>query len=198
MWASIYYDDTSIQRFVSPTYPLKDEKYEPIDLVSLESIYISENGRAVYVRAEAAAALYLLAADFQKQFKTPLVAISGHRSYAYQQRLWDLGRCTPSLCAIPGRSEHQLGLAVDVFEASSVSDFYNNKTLRQYIRWLQENAHKYGYTQSYQYGMAVDGYQVEPWHWRYVDIPLATTLYEKKWTLTQYVQFQNMLEAVRR
>jgi LAS superfamily LD-carboxypeptidase LdcB len=60
-----------------------------------------------------------MAKAFELEFGEPLVVISGYRSAEYQQRLWNLGRCHDTLCAPPGYSEHQLGLAVDIFDAST-------------------------------------------------------------------------------
>lgn len=53
------------------------------------------------LREDARDALWSLASAFEKKFGEPLVVVSGYRSAAYQQRLWDLGRCTDSLCAPP-------------------------------------------------------------------------------------------------
>ena len=64
--------------------------------------------------------------------------------------MWDLGKCTDSLCAPPGYSEHQLGLAVDLFDATTATEYYKNARYRKYIAWLTLHAHEYGYTQSYQ------------------------------------------------
>ena len=137
-------------RFVSRTTPLTDINYAPNDLVSIAGSLINEAGRSSLLRKEARDTLWNLAEGFEKKFNTPLTVISGYRSAAYQQRLWDLGRCRDSLCAPPGYSEHQLGLAVDLFDATTEKEFYTNPTLRKYIKWLQENAYKYGWTQSYQ------------------------------------------------
>ena len=58
---------------------------------------------------------------------TPIVIISGYRSYSYQQNLFDSrvaaeGEEAASLStARPGHSEHQLGTAIDVLEPGSVS-----------------------------------------------------------------------------
>ena len=91
-----------------------------------------------------------MARDFQKEFGDPLIVISGYRSAAYQTRMWDLGKCTDTLCAPPGYSEHQLGLAVDLFDATTATEYYKNVRYRKYIAWLTLHAHEYGYTQSYQ------------------------------------------------
>lgn len=146
----VFYDDSSYLRFVSRTTPLSDKKYTPRDLVSISGAMINEAGRSSQLRKEARDALWNMAIYFQKEHGASLTVISGYRSAAYQQRIWDLGRCTNSLCAPPGYSEHQLGLAVDLFDVSTESEFRSNPTYRRYVKWLTNNAHLYGWTQSYQ------------------------------------------------
>jgi D-alanyl-D-alanine carboxypeptidase len=146
----LFYDDASLYRFVSRSTPLSSPSYAPENLVSVSGANIDEAGRRSLIRSDAKEALLELAKAYEKEFQTPLVVISAYRSAAYQKRLWDLGRCTDSLCAPPGYSEHQLGLAVDFFDASTLRDFESNKKYKSYIRWLQKNAHLYGWTQSYQ------------------------------------------------
>lgn len=82
--------------------------------------------------------------------------------------MWDLGKCSDTLCAPPGHSEHQLGLAVDLFDASTKAEYLSNPTYVSYVDWLEENAYKYGYHMSYQNGVEIDQYEAEPWHWRYL------------------------------
>lgn len=144
------YQDESLLRFVNRYRSLTNPDYAPTNLESISGSYINEAGRKSYLRSEAKVALDTLARAFYEEFSEPLTVVSGYRSAAYQKRLWDLGRCTDSLCAPPGYSEHQLGLAIDVFDASTEKDFDNNKRYRRYIAWLKENAHLYGWTQSYQ------------------------------------------------
>jgi D-alanyl-D-alanine carboxypeptidase len=56
----------------------------------------------------------------------------------------------------------------------------------KYYQWMAQNAHLYGFHNTYQKGIAIDGKMVEPWHWRYVGIALATHLYDSKQTLAEY------------
>lgn len=146
----VFYDDSSLLRFVSRMTPLSDRQYAPTDLVSISGAVINQAGRNSQLRLEARDALWNMAIGFESQFGVPLTVISGYRSATYQQRLWDLGRCSDSLCAPPGYSEHQLGLAVDLFDVSSDREFKTNPTYRKYVKWLQIHAHLYGWTQSYQ------------------------------------------------
>lgn len=82
--------------------------------------------------------------------------------------MWDLGKCNATLCAPPGYSEHQLGLAIDIFDATTEAEYYQDSKYRRYIAWLQAHAHEYGWHQSYQNGEYIDAYEIEPWHWRYL------------------------------
>ncbi len=103
------FDDTSIYRFVSKDRPLTTRDYVPMGLVSISGAHISTAGRKdILLREEARDALWTLANDFSYQFSLPLTVISGYRSAKYQQWMWDLGKCSDTLCAPPGYSEHQL------------------------------------------------------------------------------------------
>lgn len=85
-----------------------------------------------------------------------------------------------------GHSEHQTGLAVDISTTSQqcyLSACFINTADGQ---WLAENAHKFGFHLRYQEGKeAITGYNFEPWHYRYVGVPLATALYQSGLTLEQ-------------
>lgn len=190
----VFYDDASTLRFVSRSTPLSEITYAPSDLVSISGSLINQAGRNSLLRRDARDALWDLAGAFQSKFHIPLTVISWYRSAAYQQRLWDLGRCRDSLCAPPGYSEHQLGLAVDLFNATSESEFMTNPVYKRYVQWLKDNAHLYGWTQSYQKWVEIDEYDVEPWHYRYVGLTLATRLHNLGWTYTEFVRFQEAIQ----
>lgn len=191
---SPFYTDDSILRYVSRSTPLANRDYTPSDLMSLSWGYIDEAGRRGYLRREARAKLGEMAVGFYGEFWAPLVVISGYRSASYQQRMWDLGKCTDSLCAPPGHSEHQLGLAVDLFDASTKAEYLKNPRYRSYVEWVRKKAHLYGWTESYTRGEALDEYEAEPWHWRYVGVGMATRLRELGWNYTEYVRFQEAIQ----
>jgi LAS superfamily LD-carboxypeptidase LdcB len=67
---------------------------------------------------------------------------------------------TRKYSAIPGRSEHQTGDAVDF--GVNATDFIAAAGTEE--RWLLANACRYGFVQSYPHGMShVTGYIYEPW-----------------------------------
>lgn len=88
--------------------------------------------------------------------------------------------------AIPGTSEHQLGLAVDInadISKSSSQEVYS---------WLAENAHEYGFIQRYPADKTeITGISYEPWHYRYVGEDVASEIYEEGICLEEYIQKLN-------
>jgi D-alanyl-D-alanine carboxypeptidase len=99
----------------------------------------------------------------------PLVISSAWRSYEYQEKLYQAGLRTQTrdevekTLAPPGRSQHQLGTAID-FGSIDVS-FARTAA----GRWLVGNAWAYGFSLSYPEDQeSLTGYSWEPWHYRYV------------------------------
>ncbi len=189
--------DNSLQKFVSPQIWLTNIRYKPVDLTPLvASDILQVRNHKWLLRQEATQALYQMASWFYAVFKKPLVVISSYRWYEYQKSLvdWYIGTLganrAAALSARPGHSEHQLWLAIDVFDASTNAAFYSG--YKSYVDWLQANAHIYGWTQSYQKWRDIDGYVIEPWHWRYVWIELATYLWENKMSFGEYVKMRQL------
>ena len=91
--------------------------------------------------------------------------------------------------ALPGTSEHQLGIAVDI-------NADNSKCSNEEVyAWLAENAYKYGFILRYPMGkQEITGTSYEPWHYRYVGIEAAKEIYERGICLEEY--FKQMIEEV--
>ncbi|NMM99798.1 D-Ala-D-Ala carboxypeptidase VanY [Bifidobacterium sp. DSM 109958] len=86
------------------------------------------------------------------------------------------------LVAIPGTSEHEIGLAVDVNARGRAVD--DNWAVYD---WLAANAYRYGFVLRYPDGRtAVTGNQYEPWHYRYVGVDAAAAMRDGGWTLEEY------------
>lgn len=108
---------------------------------------------------------------------------SAYRTQEYQQGLFDNkvlrvilsgvdAEEAPAVAArsvaVPGTSEHQLGLAVDI-----IDEFYTNLDQGQEgtdtQQWLMENCWRYGFILRYPNGTTEKtGIIYEPWHYRYV------------------------------
>ena len=86
-----------------------------------------------------------------------------------------------TIVAVPGTSEHQLGLALDII-AEYDSD--NNPTWN----WLRDNCWRYGFILRYPKGKEdVTGIDYEPWHFRYVGVPTAQEITESGLCLEEYL-----------
>lgn len=176
--------DGSIFQYVSPNKSFGVLVYHPTDLENIDPLYIRAK-EGTKLRKEAAENLYVLAKDFYSVFKTKIVIVSAYRDFTYQQWIKDRW-CSDNLCAKAGYSEHQTGLAIDMFDASTQKEFLSNAQYKKYFEWMKINAYKYGFHNSYQKGLDIDGYDIEPWHWRYLWKDLAKELYEKYITFAQY------------
>lgn len=99
-------------------------------------------------------------------------AVSGFRSVAVQQSIWDnkVASASPEVVAKtsapPGHSEHHTGLAVDVGNNQNASLNESWAQTPEYA-WMEQNAGKYGFELSFPQGNS-QGVSYEPWHWRFV------------------------------
>ncbi|MCI8963939.1 MAG: M15 family metallopeptidase [Eubacterium sp.] len=85
--------------------------------------------------------------------------------------------------AVPGTSEHELGLSVDINANTSVSSRDSVYT------WLAENAHSYGFIKRYPSDKTeITGINNEPWHYRYVGKETAEEIKEKGVCLEEYIE----------
>ena len=84
--------------------------------------------------------------------------------------------------AVAGKSEHEIGLALDINADQSYS------TDTEVYDWLAENAYKYGFILRYPPDKEyITGIDYEPWHYRYVGTETATEIHEKNITLEEYL-----------
>lgn len=177
--------DNSITKYISPDIHFKDIKYEPDDLILIDSEYILNLKKWMILRKEAFNSLKSLSEDFYNHFNIRLSIFSAYRNYNYQKWIKDWW-CPDSLCAKAWYSEHQTWLAIDIFDATTNEEFLSNNSYKKYYEWMKLNAYKYGFHNSYQNWIDIDWYNIEPWHWRYLWKELAKELYNKNITLSQY------------
>lgn len=114
--------------------------------------------------------------------------VSGFRSYQKQQNTFNYW-CNKdgydkavTYSALPGHSEHQTGLAMDI---TSLSQTYANTAEG---KWLAANCHKYGFIIRYPKGKTeITGYIYEPWHIRYLGTDIAKMVYDSGLTLEEFL-----------
>lgn len=129
-----------------------------------------------------------------------LIAVSAYRSYNYQNTLYKnrVERCkreeglddeaakkkAATIVAVPGTSEHHLGLAVDI---NSVETSFENTAA---FRWLQKHAADYGFIMRYaEDKQAITKIIYEPWHYRYVGVEHAKAMGELGMCMEEYIEY---------
>ena len=96
-----------------------------------------------------------------------------------------LYREDPRTATLPGASEHQTGLALDVYVAYYAGDAFVKSPSG---RFVNSHAHEYGFIIRYpSYGEDITGIRYEPWHIRYVGLPHSNVIYNNHITLEEYV-----------
>lgn len=185
-------DPQSITVMVNKQYALPDN-YSPDDLVYPEVRFIfSEKIEKRMLRKEAAEALERLFEGAEKD-GIYLSGVSGYRSHATQTSLFqryvdrDGEEKAKTYSAVPGHSEHETGLAIDVTSSDGKCAAQDCFGGTPEALWLADHAHEYGFIIRYPEDKdAITGYQYEPWHLRYVGKDLAGEIMEKGLTLEEY------------
>ena len=126
-----------------------------------------------------------------------IVGVSGFRSMEEQICIWNDSEkenglsFTRKFVAVPGHSEHQTGLAMDVALNQKHIDFICPQFPYEGIcQEFRELAADYGFIERYPAGKeAVTGIGAEPWHFRYVGIPHARIMKEHKMVLEEYTEW---------
>ena len=175
-------DPNSITALVNKQRPLAKD-FVPKNLVKLSSVGVpSVNDHSM--RREAADASRELY-DAAGKAGHHLNFASGYRSYELQTELYteyvdQLGQeAADATSAKPGFSEHQTGLAVDIFESNTDCILEGCFGETKPGKWLKENSWKYGFILRYENGTQdVVGYEYEPWHFRYVGKDVAAAYHE--------------------
>ena len=172
---------------------LLPEDYIPASLTKVKMPFdtdiISEKN---LLRGDAAMQLQKMVKDAKKK-NIILTGVSGYRSYLRQKEVFDESarlhgeEHADKYCALPGSSEHQTGLAIDISTPAIDNvlevDFAETKA----GRWVEKNSYKYGFVVRYPKGKSkITGYNFEPWHLRYVGLKTAQYLYENKLTLEEF------------
>jgi zinc D-Ala-D-Ala carboxypeptidase len=179
-------DPASIWVVVNKQRPLNPQTYTPTDLVTPHFLLTEDPGTPeMTVRKDMAEAMGKMYDSAHGQ-GIDLLLSSGYRSYQDQKETrtelkQEKGTSQADReSARTGYSEHQTGLAADVGVKGAkclAEPCFANTTAG---KWLASNAYKFGFISRYPEGKeSVTGYEYEPWHIRYVGIPLATEMHDK-------------------
>ena len=190
--ATIVTDPEDITVVVNKYYALPLD-YVPSDLVD------APNSMNQQLRSEACDAWIAMNEACTAETGQGLFLVSGYRDANTQQYLFDRSanlRGIAFACqknAWPGRSEHQLGLALDITPAGTteILDSFGETTTGI---WVNEHCHEYGFIRRYQLEYAEEtGYGQEAWHYRYVGVELATYLHDNDMSLEAYYGLEQRL-----
>lgn len=167
-------------------YNYLTEDYIPENLEPIDIAYARSGMQLV---SEARSAFEILSEDAKKEGMN-IIAMSSYRSYDYQVNLYDNYVATDgkeaadTYSARAGYSEHQTGLAVDVY--NKVLPYTSFEETEEF-NWMQENAYKYGFILRFPKDKVnITGYQYESWHYRYVGKEAAKYIHNHDLTLEEY------------
>ncbi len=160
--------------------------YRPTQLVRVRiPFHAAPNDPKRQMEKPAAAAAERLFAAARRR-RLCLVGVSGYRSYIRQFTLYQKNGASGET-APAGASEHQTGLALDVSCPSLHGELDTAFAATAEGQWLGRHAPFYGFILRYPKGReTITGYPWEPWHIRYVGVPLALWLWIRGLTLEQY------------
>ncbi len=167
-------------------YNYLEENYIPNDLEDISLQYARSGMKLVREAKEA----YEAMAKNASTSNLKLVATSSYRSYEYQEKLYnnyiksDGIEAADTYSGRPGFSEHQTGLAVDIYNGKET---YTNFEKTKEFEWMQKNAYKYGFILRFPKDKEnITGYIYESWHYRYVGTKIATYIHENNISYEEY------------
>ncbi len=126
-----------------------------------------------------------------------ILPVSGYRTRAEQEALYrdSLKANGPAFTrryvALPGCSEHETGLAVDLALNKQPIDFIRPDFPNEGVcRRFRLNAGRFGFVERYGRDKeAVTGIACEPWHFRYVGYPHSAVMNAQNLSLEEYVDW---------
>jgi len=158
-----------------------NDDYDPDDIVNISIQYAYEGHK---IKKEVYSQYVKMWNDAKKQDLT-LIVNSSYRTFEQQKKEYD--NSNDDYAARPGFSEHQTGLTLDIVTYNTVGNDFENT---DEFKWLQDNAHKYGFILRYPKDKEyLTGYHYESWHYRYLGIDLATKVYESGLTYDEYYAY---------
>ena len=167
-------------------YYYLEEDYIPKNLKEINKQYALSGMKLVDEAKEAFE-------DMAKQAKKEnlnIIVMSSYRSYSYQINLYnryvksDGKDKADTYSGRPGHSEHQTGLAIDVYNKK---ENYTSFEKTKEFDWMQDHAHEYGFILRFPKDKEDEtGYIYESWHYRYVGKEIAKYIKEKDISFEEY------------
>lgn len=185
-------------KLANPDNSVDNDFIKNVDLAKIESRFSSGAESSKYFDSRAVSYLNeMCKAALDDGVR--LISVSSYRTYAYQQALYNnrVKRCinegygeaeakkvAATIVALPGTSEHHLGLAVDI---NSVEESFENTAA---FRWLSKNAENYGFILRYPKDkQSITKIIYEPWHYRYVGVEHAKRMNSLGMCFEEYIEY---------
>lgn len=172
------------------------------------TVKLASIGNGYSVDARCADALHKMLSDCRAAGLSPVVC-SAYRTQQKQESLFNkrvaariakgMSRAeaeaeTAKSTAVPGTSEHQIGLAVDIVDNHNWSLDQSQANMPTQ-KWLMAHSWEYGFILRYSSEKSnLTGIIYEPWHYRYVGKDVARTMYEQGICLEEYIQHMKEYE----
>ena len=180
--------DKGFAILVNKYYYLPD-KYAPNDIVSMSNSY-------AYPKNSIRSEVYEAFKEMSKKAKEDgitLIVNSSYRDYDSQKRIYEEyenkkgQKYADSVAARPNYSEHQTGLALDIFTPGAGMKTFENTDA---FKWLSKNAYKYGFILRYPKDKEnITGYDYEAWHYRFLGKDLAAKVFNSGLTFDEYYAY---------
>lgn len=181
---------------INESNPLSPD-YVPEDLYDI--LYTRNDRAKQKMRLYAAKALEAMFIEMKANGFNDVSVTSGYRSYEYQSQLFSTrvaalagtygkDAATQKVkqgTAVPGTSEHQSGLCVDMHNLSAASEAF---AAQPAYRWLYSNCAEFGFILRYPKNKTeITGIMFEPWHFRYVGRYHARKIMDSGVALEEYI-----------
>ena len=129
-------------------------------------------------------------ADCREEGFSPQI-ISAFRTHETQQYLYDT-TANKADTAVPGHSEHECGLSLDIIDADSAGwadPLIDEQEDMPAQKWLMEHCQDYGFILRYPKDKEdITEIIYEPWHYRYVGVEHAKAIMSDRLCLEEYIE----------
>lgn len=178
--------------YVSPDYPIGDQELGLVNVSESKNEYLSVGDVYIRLQKQAMDAMNSLAKTFYEETgHQDLMIATGYRSYAEQQDLYEhdlqrTGGNSSDLYAIPGASEFETGLALELMINNG---YFEEFTGEDDYAWVLDHCADFGFIQRYPEDKeTITRISGQSAVLRYVGVPHAVYMRDHDLTLDEYVQ----------
>lgn len=175
---------------VNRNHPIHNSYYN-----STKMIPINSNQYEILLESKTCALLTQLLKTIDNH--NEIIPVSGYRTSKEQKKIYNESLLTngesftQKYVALPDRSEHQTGLAIDLAKKANHIDFICPDFPHTGVYGVfRKKATSFGFIERYQQEKEhLTGISYEPWHFRYIGYPHAQVLQNYNLSLEEYIQF---------